>query len=319
MVANTYVMVNPASANGKTGRRWPELASRLRGRLDDFVVGFTESPRHGVSLVREAVKSGARHIVSVGGDGTHNEAVNGLFDGADLIAPDVTLSVVPTGTGGDLRRSLGLPDDPVEAINFVGERPVTVDLGRLEHTESDGQVGLEHFVNISSFGASGLVVNLVNNASKRLGGRVTFMLGVIRGTIQYRNQAMRITLDEGMESERVFEGRYYNGVVANARYFGGGMMIAPDALMTDGLFDVVLLGDLSKLNVLRGTPALYSGRHLLQEGVDVYRARTVRAEPTAGETVLIDLDGEQPGRLPARYSVVPGALRICTGPDADWT
>ena len=218
---SAFVLVNPASANGKTGQRWPEFASLIRSQLPSFEVGFTEAPRHGVELVRAAVKAGARHIVSVGGDGTHNEAVNGFFEEAELIAPDVTLSIVPTGTGGDLRRTLGLPDDPVAAIRCIGKHPARIDLGRLEHRMGDG-TATEHFVNISSFGASGLVVSLVNRASKRLGGRVSFLVGAVKGTFQYRNQAMRIILDKGLDSERTFQGRFYNGVVANARFFGGG-------------------------------------------------------------------------------------------------
>ncbi len=312
----TYVMVNPASANGKTGRRWPEFASRLRGCLPQFEVGFTEYSRHGVDLVRAAVKEGARHIVSVGGDGTHNEAVNGLFEGESLIADDVVLSVVPTGTGGDLRRTLGLPADPLKAMECIGQRPREVDVGRAQYLDHDGNAALAHFINISSFGASGTVVDIVNNSSKRLGGRLSFLLGVVRGTLQYRNQEMRIILDEGTSEERVFQGRFYNGVVANARYFGGGMLIAPDASMSDGLLDCVFLGDLSKFRVLKGTSAIYSGAHLELDDVDAYRAKTVRAEPVGGAEVLIDLDGEQPGLLPATYSLIPAAVQICTG--AEW-
>jgi len=317
MSEETLVIVNPASANGKTGRRWPQFAAQLRSRIDGFKVVFTEYSGHGAVLVRDAVKDGARHIISVGGDGTHNEVVNGFFDGDQILSDGLMLSIIPTGTGGDLRRTLGLPNSAMEAIEFVGHAPKTVDVGKLEYTGSDGSVGLAYFLNISSFGASGQIVRLVNDSSKFLGGRMSFLIGVARGTLRYKNQGMRIVIEPGTEDETVISGHYYNGVVANAQYFGGGMRVAPEAAMDDGLFDIVLLGDLSKFQVMRGTPKLYSGTHLQMDDVDSFRGRVVRAEPTDGEEILIDLDGEQPGRLPATYSMIPACIKVCTGPGDD--
>ena len=158
------------------------------------------------------------------------------------------------------------------------------------------------------------MVDLVNGSSKRLGGKLTFLLGALRGTLKYSNQPMRIVIDQGTDQERSFDGRFYNGVIANARYFGGGMMIAPDASMVDGLFDVVLLRDLSKLQVLSRTGSLYSGDHTSYQEVEVHRGRTVHAEALGDESVLIDVDGEQGGVLPAHYSLREGVLRLCRGP-----
>ncbi len=309
------VIVNPASANGATERRWSQIAHKLRRRLTDFSVFRTNAPGHASELVRDGLRQGFRHFISVGGDGTHNEVVNGCFDDGKRVADDIVLSVLPTGTGGDLRRTLGLPNSVTDAIEFIGQNRVRVDIGQVRSTGSHRDTLYSHFINISSFGVSGLVVSLVNESSKALGGKASFLMGVAKGTIKYKNQPMRIILDEGTQDEQRFEGRFYNGVVANAQYFGGGMHIAPNAVMTDGLFDVVLLADLSKWAVLRGTPSLFSGRHIMRKGVSVHRARTVSAYPINEQAVLIDLDGEQAGHLPAHYTILPGPIEICTGPD----
>lgn len=308
-----YVVVNPQSANGRTGRRWPELAARLRATVGEFEVGFTEGPRQAGQLVRRALEAGVSHIVSVGGDGTHNEVVNGFFANGQPINPEAALGLVPTGTGGDLRRTLGLPQDAVAAIEQLNRPPVRVDAGHMTYTAHDGRTEESWFINIASFGIAGLVDRLVNSTSKALGGKASFLMGVARAAAQYKNQPVRITLDDGDPFRRTL----YNGVVANARYFGGGMKVAPDADMRDGRFDVVIIGDLSMLDLARGLHKLYSGEHIGLRGIEVYHARQVRAEPAEPDLeVLIDMDGEQPGRLPATFRIVPGALRVVAGPRA---
>lgn len=316
MSESTFVVVNPASAGGKTGRRWVELAARLRARVGDFEVAMTEAPRQATALVRDALGRGARHIVSVGGDGTHNEAVNGFFDGERSLAPDAMLSLVPTGTGGDLRRTLDLPADAVEAIEHVGERPVTVDVGVLDCTGPDGATARHRFINISSFGASGRIVETVNNTTKAFGGKISFLLGVAKVSATWRNKRVRLVLDPDTPDARPIDGRMYVGAIANARYFGGGMKVAPDAIMDDGLFDVIVMGDLSKATLMLRTASIYAGEHLSIDGIEHHFARAVRAEPgEAGDEILIDMDGEGPGRLPATWRIAPAALRLCVGPD----
>jgi len=314
MSDGTIVVVNPASANGRTGRRWPELAAKLRGRIGDFEAAFTKAPKEATSIVRDALIGGARHVVSVGGDGTHNEVTNGLYDGRSLVAEGVTLSLIPTGTGGDLRRTVGLPDSPVDAIEYVGHDPQPVDVGRLTYVGHDGQEALAHFLNIASFGISGLVDKVVNESSKALGGKASFLLGVARATFKYRNQACRVVLDPGTTDERRFEQALYNGVVANARYFGGGMKVAPTAEMGDGRFDVVLMGDMGFMDVIAGTGAIYKGTHLDRDKIEHHYAKVVTAESLHDEEVLIDMDGEQPGRLPATFEILPGVVSLCRGP-----
>ena len=310
------VILNPASANGATGKRWPRLAQALRAQVSDFQVFETKAPGHATTLTVQALEMGFRSIVSVGGDGTHNEVVNGCIDDQDNVVDDVVLSVLPTGTGGDFRRSLGLPNSALDAVQYVGENPRRVDIGRIVYTTAAGGQERGAFINISSFGVSGHVVDAVNTSSKALGGKASFLMGVARGTLKYKNQPMRIVLDPDEPGETVLNGTFYNGVVANAQYFGGGMHIAPDASMTDGVFDVVFLGNLTTWEIATGTPALFAGTHLERNKVTLYRARIVRAEPLGDAPVLIETDGERAGQLPAEFSLISSALTVCSGPGA---
>lgn len=309
----TFALVNPASANGRTGRRWPELAAHLRARVGDFEISFTEAPGQGSGIVRAALRAGAERIVSVGGDGTHNEVVNGFFEGADAVAPEAELVVVPTGTGGDFRRTLGLPADAVQAIDQIGERSAVVDVGHLRYTTHAGAEADRYFLNITSFGLGGLVDQVANSTTKAFGGRMSFLMAVGRATLRYKNQRVRMVLDGGAPITRTL----VNGVIANARYFGGGMKIAPDADMADGLFDVVVVGDMGVLEMAGGLSKIYKGNHLGLDKVECFRAATVHAEAADPDTqVLLDMDGEQPGRLPATFKIVPAALRIGVGSEA---
>jgi len=318
--ASTFVCVNPASANGRTGARWPSLAAALRAELGDFSVGLTSGPRQAGALVRRALEDGATRIVSVGGDGTHNEVLQGFFpptgvEGTGLepaapLVPEATLHIIPTGTGGDLRRTLGLPPETHAAIGALGGEVRTVDVGHLRFTTSAGHEAAAYFLNVASLGLSGLVDKIVNESNKALGGRLTFLLGVARGGLTYRNQRVRLTLDQAPPLERTV-----NCVaVANARFYGGGMQIAPNADMADGALDVVVVGDMGALEVVRGLGRIYAGRHLDLPKIECLRGRRLFAEPTSpGQVVLLDMDGEQPGRLPATLTVVPGALRLGFG------
>lgn len=309
----TFVVVNPASANGRTGRRWPELAQALRAAVGEVEAAHTERPRQAAELVRAALQAGASRVVSVGGDGTHNEVINGFFHDGRPINRDAVLSIVPTGTGGDLRRTLGLPKDAMAAIGRLGGASMRVDAGRVTCVGADGVDAVHYFINIASFGMSGLVDKFVNESSKALGGRLSFLLGVAKASTKYKNQRVRLRLDDAAPFERTVN----NIAVANGRYFGGGMKIAPDAQMGDGRFDVVVVGDLGTVEMARGLPKIYSGGHIGRPGIEVFHARVVHAEPTAPDQhVLIDMDGEQPGRLPARFELLPGALCVGVGPDA---
>jgi YegS/Rv2252/BmrU family lipid kinase len=310
-MTGTVVIVNPRSAGGKTEKRWPLFREIIHEAYGPFDARFTDAPGSATRLAREALGAGAELVVAMGGDGTINEVVNGFYDGARAIAPNAAFGVLPAGTGGDFIKTLGTPREVREAaLELKRATPRPIDLGRLRFIGHDGAPAVRHFINIASFGISGLVDQYVNDSSKALGGTVSFAMATLRAGLKYKNASVRITLD----AEPAKEGRIYNVAVANGRYFGGGMKVAPNAALDDGLFDVVTLGDFTFADLLLRGLDIYSGKHLSNPKVTVHRARRVEATVDGeGAAVLLDVDGEQPGRLPASFEMVPGGLKVRAG------
>lgn len=309
LAPRTVVIVNPKSQGGKLASRWPEIAETLT-RAFPYDDVLTQCPGDATRLAREALKAGAERIVAIGGDGTINEVVNGFFENGKPIAPDASLAIVPFGTGGDLRRTLELPNDAAAAARVIAANHTKkVDVGKLELTGHDGKPALRMFINIASFGISGHLDRMINAGGKKL-GRVGYFTTGVRATLSYKNQRVQLVFD-GDTRDRV-EVTVYNVAVANGKFFGGGMKIAPDAELDDGKFDVTVVGDLGIMQLMTGfARQVYSGAHLKTKGVSVRRAKVVEAEAVdPNEKVEFDVDGEHVGRLPARFEIVPRALSL---------
>jgi YegS/Rv2252/BmrU family lipid kinase len=290
--------VNPASDNGATGKRWPELAHRasLLGLEGETL--FSERPGHLIELARAAADGGARLVVAVGGDGTLNEVVNGIA------GRDVELATIPLGTGMDFVRTYAIPtkfDDAVRVALQGATR--TIDAGRVSYRTWGGDDAERWFANVGSVGMSGAVAQRANGMSKALGGKATFFYALTRVFFEWENTEVNVKLDDG---ER--RGRMHDVVVANGVWHGGGMMLAPGALPDDGLFDVVLIGDVGKVDFLTTAPKIYKGRHVTHPKVAVLRSK--RVEVDAARRLPIEVEGEQIGTTPAVFEVVPGALRV---------
>ena len=307
MVApRTVVIVNPKSQGGRLGKRWPELADTI-GRAFPFDDVHTKGPGDATVLAREALRGGAERVVVIGGDGTINEAVNGFFEDGAPIAPEASFALIPFGTGGDFRRTMEIPLETAAAAQVIAaNHRKRIDVGRLDLTQLDGTRAVRMFANIASFGVSGVVDRLVNESGKKL-GRLSFALATARATWSYKNQRVALTFD-GKASDRV-EATINTVAIANGRYFGGAMMVAPNAEVDDGQFDVIAMGDFGFGDLLKSGRRLYKGTHLGMDKVTTRRAKLVEAETVdPGALVELDVDGEPLGKLPARFELLPGAL-----------
>lgn len=305
-----FLIVNPASASGRTGRHFDRIARAVRASVGDFECAFTRARGDGVRLARQALASGGKLVVAVGGDGTASEVIDGLTGETGPRDPEAHFGFIPRGTGGDLCRTLGIDPDVDSAARTLASRDVAVlDLGRLELVGPDGAPATRHFANVAGFGVSGEVSALVNRGLKLPSGKLSYMLASARALMSWSDQPVRWRVDGGVWHEE----RITAISVCNGRYFGGGMKVAPDARMDDGLFDVVVWKAFGMGDFIAKRPMLYDGTHVRLENTRVLRARTVEAEPLEGARVRIDSDGESPGRLPARFTILPGALRIRVG------
>lgn len=310
----TQVIVNPKSGNGATQRRWPELRTALDGVLDSWQDAFTQAPRQATELARAALADDYQMLVSVGGDGTTSELITGLFEPdamgikPQLIRQGVVVGAVRAGTGGDFARYLGLHHKLPQAVAHLGgEATRPCDLGILEYTTHDGDWARTAFLNITSFGLSGMVDEKVNRSSKALGGTTSFLIGLGKALMAYRPAKVRIKVDD----QEFYAGEMVTCAVANGQYFGGGMRFAPNAEIDDGQFDVVIQ-TATGLREYVNIRDVYTGKLQDWATVRTTRGRVIEALPDQEEPVLLDVDGEPLGRLPARLHVVPSAIRIKT-------
>lgn len=297
----TTILVNPASSNGRTGRHWPTLEPLVLAKLGECTVRFSEGPGDLIALARRAVADGAERIIAVGGDGSLNEVVNGVGAGSP-----VAVGILPSGTGSDFRRMVGIPNQIEEALERIavgGTR--AIDLGRVEFATEDGSTQERYFINVADFGIGGKIAERVNRGSKFLGGKATFYLQTIRSLLDFRNPVVQLTADGGAPQEQ----RIKTVAVANAKWFGGGMGVAPDAEIDDGLLDLVVFGDLGKLESVKRLQETYRCRPIVDPRVRYARVHSLKAE--SEETVLLELDGEVVGKLPATFTVLPAALTFC--------
>jgi YegS/Rv2252/BmrU family lipid kinase len=301
-----FVIVNPMAANRRVGKRWESYRALIEAELGPFDFAKTQSANDAGDIARQALKEGYRTIGSLGGDGTHSLVINGFFEDGEPVAPGARLGILPVGTGGDFRRNLPIAEKDLAlyARLMASGESTPIDVGQITYIDDNGKTASRYFLNIASFGLGGLVDRIVNSSTKILGGRLSFVLGSLRGMMRYDAPPVTISVDGVV----VATDRLLTGAVCNGRYFGGGMMVAPDAELSDGLFDVIVMPWRNIRTHLLQSGRIYKGTHLDLPGVVAVRGRVVSAE--CDEECLIDIDGEAPGRLPVEITILPSALQL---------
>ncbi len=307
------VLVNPTSAGGATGAAWARTASDLRAHFGAFNCAFTRQQGDGRKFAFEAARAGRKLIIACGGDGTISEVANGIIESGC----EAELGILPSGTGGDFRRTLNIPTRTADAARSLREGATRkIDVVRVTHRDHEDEEVVRYSINVASFGMSERVVERVKrkgsawvgaNNSPLLGGQASFADAALRAALVFEKPTVRVAIDEQRERQLTLTSL----CIANARYFGGGMKIAPEAKLTDGLLDVIHIGDLSKITILANAYRLYLGTHLGMQQVHHTRARRITARAAdATVKVKIEVDGESIGSLPATFEIVPQVLRI---------
>lgn len=307
-MGEALVVVNPAAGRGRAGRHWPEIERGIRQFLPQAAVVFTEGPGDATRLARAGLARGARHVVAVGGDGTVNEALNGLVEAGE-VHPEAVLSPIPAGTANELCRALGLletPDGAYRALGRDGRRRM-IDMVRVECVGLDGRAVCRFGYLTAVFGAAA-EISYRTSASrylKKLGGRFSYFVETLFVTLTYKHRQVRMAIDGGAPQSFTL----YAGLCCNAENGGGGMKLAPGASIEDGILDLVLFHDIARSDILLQKPSwLFEGHHVEHPKVSVHRGQRFHFESEA-ET-LVDLDGETIGRLPATVTVLPKALPV---------
>lgn len=300
MEKKVYYIVNPHSSNGRTGRIWPSFRRILEKRAGPIRFDYTRGILHAAELASRALQDGFDTVMAVGGDGTVNEALNGFFGGERFLRPDATLGYLSSGTGGDLSRTLSYHDFSLDrqADLLLEGRVRRLDYGEVSFRGPEDGIRTRRFINASSVGFSGNVLHAMNRLSKMFSGKIAYQLGVLRCLINLVNHTVMVTVD----GREIYQGPSLLAVVANGRFFGGGMMIAPQARIDDGILDVIVVRAMTRRSVIRKIGTIYRGTHLALPEVIYAQGREVRI--SSPERVLLEMDGEQPGILDATFRIV---------------
>ncbi len=272
---------------------------------------FTRAPGDATHIAKDAVERGQDYIIAVGGDGTVHEVVNGLMT-AELPDPKhqrkPVLGIWPAGSGSDFARGVGIPGDPARALALLTEAQTqSVDIGFIQCHDEDGQEVERYFLNAVDFGIGAVVCERLQKKSRFLPGRPTYLWQTVRTLLTFRNPTISFASDD----HPLMSKKIITVVVANNAYFGGGMCIAPDARISDGELDLVVVGDLGRFEAIRRLGETFSGNRI--QHADVHYSRCKRLEARAETKVLLEADGELVGRLPAVLELAEHRLKIVVG------
>lgn len=300
-------IVNPASKANRSLKLWAMLEEKIKSQNMPYQVFFTEKPKHATIIARQLVEKKMPYIVAVGGDGTVSEVAAGFFDEKGQILKNAhhsALGIINIGSGCDFAKTVKIPKDFDQALAILkAGKTQYIDMGLVKYLDFQGKKALRPFINIADVGIGGEVVKTLERQGK-WGGPLAYLLATLRTILRYQNKKMKITVDDSHSIEGIYQGV----VVANGKYFGSGMMIAPQAEVNDGYFEIVLLGNLSKLKTILQGYSVRVGKHIRQKEISVLHGRKVRVE--CPEDCLLDLDGELLGKTPVEFQILPNSIQL---------
>jgi YegS/Rv2252/BmrU family lipid kinase len=301
-----YIILNPASSNGKTGKRISEIknaAAKFFGQ--DYTLHVTEYHLHAAEIARQIVSEDGRNIIAAGGDGTINEIINGIFSHPLEIRNECTLGIINGGTGQGFSQSIGLPAGLEKQLELIKSgRTNMVDIGYSKFKNQFDEEVERYFINEFQIGIGGEVVERVERKGKRWGGRLSFGLRTIQSIISYTDQPLSIIIDD----KKMPGEKFFGVIVANGAFMGGGMHLAPNAKVNDGVFNVLLIHETKLLQRFLNFSKIYSGQHIYTKHFSYIKAKSIHVESSI--KTLVEADGELLGTTPCSTKIIPNALRV---------
>ncbi len=302
-----HVIVNPYSAKGKTEYRWESIKSVIKHYFSEFKYVFTEKPNQATEITREVLSDGFNLIIGIGGDGTLNEITNGFFSGKDkkVVNSEASLGIIPSGTGSDFIRFLRIPRDFKESVELIkNSKKKQIDVGKITYPDSYQGPKQRYFINIADFGLGADVVKKLSDIPDSKKGPLSYYSGLLSTIKSFKSKNIELILDD----KKRISGKFLIGAIANGGIFGGGMKIAPNAEINDGYFDLILIKDMKKLEIIRNTPHLYRGTIITHPKVEVHRVKKV--EVSSNEDINLEFDGEMGGKIPAKFEIIEKVLNF---------
>lgn len=294
-----FVILNPTAGSGKAEKDWPKIEAQLKRARFDFDLHKTARQGHAAELVKEGISKGYRKFLCVGGDGTLHHAMNGIMQQEEISSTEPTLAMIPVGTGNDWVRTYGIPTNYEETIRGIKlGKPFIQDVGLATFGDQKEE---RYFINFAGAGFDGYVVK---NAGKRF-GKLSYLWGLATCLFSFKTPSLHVEVNDENR-----QGKFYMTIAGIGQYGGGGMRLMPNAITNDGLLDLTLAGDLSKMDVVSNLGKIFSGKLLSHPKVESIRCKQIIIQPLDDQECWMEADGELLGQGPFEIKIIPSALRV---------
>lgn len=303
-----FVAINPMAGGGKAKKNWGEISQLLKQMGIEFDFAFSRQHAHLISLVREAVRSGYRKIIAIGGDGTANEAINGICTQNEVPTAEITFALIPCGTGNDWIRTHGIPNNYKKAILLIqAGKTRPHDVGHVSyHAQDNGEQRGRYFLNVAGMGYDAYVTHASMTRNRLLPDKLFYMYLIMSCTLSYKSKKARVWID-GL----LVEGDWYSMAMGICKYNGGGAQFVPHAIADDGLLALTLIKKVSSFEVLSNSRHFYNGKIADNPKVSTYQSKNIKIEVLEGEEVIwVEADGEFLGQTPVEFSILPQAIQV---------
>lgn len=304
MINEWFLIINTYAGAGKARKYLTEIFRLIKDAGIHFTHRFTDYKGHGISLIQEAIKNGWRSIICVGGDGTINEAVNGIFSQNSVPTTDITLAMIPVGVGKDWGKTIGIPSNYIDAIRVIKQGITYIqDVGLVKYYNLD-KPQKRYFVNIAGIGYDAFVTENANYM-KRQGhsGTIPYLLSLLSCLIRYKYKMVKLKIDK-----HELEGKAFSINVGICKYSGGGMMQVPDAIPDDGFFDITFIKDVGKLDIIKNVNNLYDGTFIQHPKIETFRCRKISIH--SHPKIFLEVDGESLGHSPLYFEIIPKSVKV---------
>ncbi|MGE5384160.1 MAG: diacylglycerol/lipid kinase family protein [Omnitrophica WOR_2 bacterium] len=302
-----FVIVNPNAGRRRGEKDWLEIARLITEAGLDFTSVFTDAPNHAVKLARKYIEAGFRKIIVVGGDGTLNEVINGIFSQHKYAPDEIIIAMIPVGTGNDWGRSFNIPEGYKEAVDIIAKgKTFRQDVGKVVYTTASNQK-TRYFINMAGMGFDAMVAKKTNK-QKQLGkgGPLSYLVNLFTSLIAFKPVITRLLIDGKPVDEDIF-----SMSIAICQFNGGGMKQAPQAIPDDGLFDITIITRVTRMTVIRNVAKLYDGSFVKLRQVKQFRGQIVKIE--SDPELYLETDGESLGHTPMTFEIMPRCVTVITG------
>lgn len=304
------VIVNPNAGKRRGERDWTEISGLMTEAGIEFIPEFTKHRDHAISLTQDYIRQGFRKIIVVGGDGTLNEVVNGIFIQEEVKTTDIMVGMIMVGNGNDWGRMYNLKTKYRKAVKILKKQRLFIqDTGMVKYYKGE-QEFKRYFVNIAGMGYDALVVKMTNKTKEKGGGgALVYLVNLLKGLFSYHHSYLDIEID----GKSIYNGKVFSMSVGICKFNGGGMMQLPFAVPDDGLFDLTIFKDVNKMTVVRHIKKLYSGTFTNLSFVETHRGEIISIVSTNGTPSYLETDGESLGHTPFTFQILPKTIKFITG------